>query len=116
MHWPLRMGHRERALARPEADHFHWEKYWSFTMRKILLGVSAAVVCLGLGLAIIGCTPTTTTGPDKMGGDKMGGDKMGGDKMSGDKMSGDKMSGGKMGGDKMSGDKMSGDKLSGDKK
>ena len=60
-----------------------------------------------VGLAIAGCTPSSTTADkDKMNtNDKMVGGK---DKMSGDKMGGgkDKMSGDKMGGSKMDGSKM----------
>jgi pentapeptide MXKDX repeat protein len=62
-------------------------------MRKLWLGVAGAIVCLGLGLAVVGCGSSSPDkgkmGTDKMGGDKMGGDKMGGDKMGGDKMGGD---------------------------
>jgi pentapeptide MXKDX repeat protein len=60
-------------------------------MRKVWLGILGAVVCLGLGLTVVGCDSSKGTGKDKMQGDKMQGDKMGGDKMGGDKMSGDKM-------------------------
>ena len=84
-------------------------------MRKIGLIIAGAVVCLGLGLAVVGCGAKTPTAKDKMGADKMEGDKMKGDKMEGDKMKGDKMEGDKMKGDKMEGDKMKGDKMKGDK-
>jgi pentapeptide MXKDX repeat protein len=61
---------------------------------------AVTTVVVGLGLAVAGCSNTSSS-PNS---DKMG-DKMGSDKMSGDKMGSDKMSGDKMGGDKM-GDKM----------
>ena len=51
-------------------------------MRKLWLAV--AVVGLGLGVALVGCS-SKDTGKEKKNGDKMG-DKMGGDKMGGDKM------------------------------
>ena len=62
-------------------------------MRKLWQFVVVAVVGLGVGLAIVGCSSSKDTGKDKMGGDKMEdkkGDKMGGDKK-GDRMGGDKM-------------------------
>jgi pentapeptide MXKDX repeat protein len=64
-------------------------------MRKVWLGIIAAVFCLGLGLVIAG-GDLSTASKDKMSGDKMAGDKMVGDKMGTDKMSGDR----KMEGDK----------------
>jgi hypothetical protein len=79
-------------------------------MQKILQVAIVAVVGLCLGLAVVGCGPSSPTGKDKMKGDKMN-DKMG-DKMGGDKMN-DKM-GENMKGDKMA-DKM-GDKMQGEKK
>ena len=72
-------------------------------MRKIWLGIVGAVVCLGLGLAVVGCDSSKGAGKAKMQGDTMA-DKMAGDNMASDKMSGDKMSGDKMAGDKMSGE------------
>jgi pentapeptide MXKDX repeat protein len=69
-------------------------------MRNIRQVIGVAVVALGLGVAVVGCSSSTTTGKDKMQGDKMGTDKMGGDKMGTDKMGTDKM-----GGDKMTDDK-----------
>ena len=80
-------------------------------MRNIRQVIGVVVVGVALGLAVVGCGSSTTTGKDKMQGDKMGTDKMGGDKMGGDKMHSDKM-----GGDKMQGDKMGSDKMQGDKK
>jgi pentapeptide MXKDX repeat protein len=62
-------------------------------MRKVWLGIVGAVVCLGLGLAVVGCDSSKGVGKDKMQGDKMGADKMAGDKMGGEKMGTDKMSG-----------------------
>jgi pentapeptide MXKDX repeat protein len=67
-------------------------------MNKICQVFAAAVVGLGLTVAIAGCGESTTASKDKMSGDKMSGDKMG--KMGGDKMS-DKMAGDKMKDDKM---------------
>jgi pentapeptide MXKDX repeat protein len=75
-------------------------------MRKIWLGIVGAVVCLGLGLAVVGCSSSTTPDNGMMGGDKMSGNKMAGDEKAGDKMAGDKVAGDKMAGDKMAGDKM----------
>jgi pentapeptide MXKDX repeat protein len=69
-------------------------------MRKVWLGIVGAVVCLGLVLAVVGCS-SSTANKDKMGGDRMQSDKMGADKMSDDKMAGGKMSDDKMAGDKM---------------
>jgi len=66
-------------------------------MRKIWLGIVGAVVCLSVGLAVVGCDSSAAS-KIKMSGDKMS-DKVG-DKMS-DRMGGDKMAGEKMGGDKM---------------
>jgi pentapeptide MXKDX repeat protein len=60
-------------------------------MRKVWLGIVGAVVCLGLGLTVVGCGSSPTPDNGNMSGDKMGGDKMSGDKMGGDKMGGDKM-------------------------
>ena len=60
-------------------------------MRKIWQVIAVAVVGLSLGLAVVGCGSSTTTGKDKMGGDKMSGDKMSGDKMGGDKMDKEKV-------------------------
>jgi hypothetical protein len=57
-------------------------------MRKLCQVFAVAVVCLGLGLAVVGCGSPTTSGKDKMGGGKMSDDKMGGSKMSDDKMMG----------------------------
>jgi pentapeptide MXKDX repeat protein len=73
-------------------------------MRKVWLGIVGAVVCLGLGLAIVGFGSST---PDK---DKMGADNMSGE-MGADNMSGDKMGADNMGADNISGDKMAGDKM-----
>jgi hypothetical protein len=84
-------------------------------MRKVWLGIVGAVVCLGLGLAVVGCDSSKGAGKDKMQGDKMATDKMGGDNMQGDKMSSDKMGAGKMGSDKMSGDKMGTEMMGGGK-
>jgi pentapeptide MXKDX repeat protein len=81
------------------------DKPRSFDMRKIGLVIAAAVVGLGLSLAIVGCTSSTTESKDKMGVEKMGGDKMKDDKMKDDTMKDDKM-----GGDKMKDDKMKDDK------
>ena len=64
-------------------------------MRKIGLIIAGALVCLGLGLAVVGCD-FSSAGKDKMAGDKMSGDQMQGGKMAGDKMQGDKMAGDKM--------------------
>jgi pentapeptide MXKDX repeat protein len=61
-------------------------------MRKVWLGIVGVVVCLSLGLAVVGCDSSSAI-KDKMGGDKMAVDKMQGDKMAVDKMGGDKMSG-----------------------
>jgi pentapeptide MXKDX repeat protein len=57
-------------------------------MRKVWLGIVGAVVCLGLGLAVVGYDALTAN-KDNMSGDKMQGDRMQGDKMQGDKMSGE---------------------------
>ena len=73
-------------------------------MRKVWLGIVGAVVCLGLGLAVVGCDSSKGAGKDKMQGDKMSSDKMGAGKMGSDKMSGDKMGTEMMGGGKMSGE------------
>jgi hypothetical protein len=50
-------------------------------MRKIWQVIAVTVVSLGLGLAVVGCNSSTTTGKDKMGTDKMSTEKMGGEKM-----------------------------------
>ena len=57
-------------------------------MRKVWQLLAVAIVSLGLGLTVAGCSSSTPTGKDKMGAekDKMGADKMGGDKMDKDKM------------------------------
>jgi pentapeptide MXKDX repeat protein len=55
-------------------------------MRKVWLGIVGTVVCLGLGLAVVGCGSSTTPEKGRMADDKMAGDKMAGDKMAGDKM------------------------------
>ncbi len=61
-------------------------------MGKIWQLMVAAVLGLGLSMAIVGCGSSTAPTKDKMGGDKMmSGDKMKDDKMGGDKMKGDKM-------------------------
>jgi pentapeptide MXKDX repeat protein len=60
-------------------------------MRNIRQVIGVVVVGVALGLAVVGCGSSTTTGKDKMQGDKMGTDKMQGDKMQSDKMGGDKM-------------------------
>jgi len=66
-------------------------------MGKLLSGIAAVVMGLGLSLAITGCTGSTPTpAKDKMAGEKMSTDKMGGDKMNTDKMGGDKMKDDKM--------------------
>jgi pentapeptide MXKDX repeat protein len=65
-------------------------------MGKLSKVIAAAVVALGLGVAVVGCGSSTAPTKDKMSGDKMGGDKMHGDKMGGDKMKDDKMGGDKM--------------------
>ena len=44
-------------------------------MRTIRLGIVAAVVGLGLGVAIVGCSAPAPAAKDKMGDNKMG-DKM----------------------------------------
>ena len=54
-------------------------------MRKVWLGIVGVVVCLGLGLAVVGCD-SSTANKDKISGDNMSGDKMGTDNMAGDKM------------------------------
>jgi pentapeptide MXKDX repeat protein len=69
-------------------------------MRKIWLGILGAVVCLGLGLAVVGFGLSTTAGKHNMSGDKTTAGK---DNMSGGNMSGGNMTAGK---DNMSGDKM----------
>ena len=77
-------------------------------MRKICLAVAGVVMCLGLGLAVVGCSQSPTKGKDKMEADKMG--TMEGDKMKAGKMDGE-MNGkmkGKMDGDN---DKMNKDKM-----
>jgi pentapeptide MXKDX repeat protein len=87
------------------------DKQRSLNMGKLLSGITAVVVGLGLSLAIVGCTGSTSTpAKDKMSSDKMGGDKMKDDKMKDDKMSGDKMKDDKMKDDKMKDDKMKDDK------
>jgi pentapeptide MXKDX repeat protein len=65
-------------------------------MRPVWQVLAVAVLSLGLGVAVTGCTSSTTPAKDKMGSDKMGGSKMTDDKMGGDKMDGDKMKGDKM--------------------
>ena len=59
-------------------------------MRKILLVFAGAVVCLGLGLAVVGCD-SATAGKNKMGSDKTNAGMMGGDKPDAGKMGGNKM-------------------------
>jgi hypothetical protein len=75
-----------------------WGQQRSSHMRKVLLGIAGVVVCLGLGLAVVGCGSSS---PDK---GKMGGDKMGTEKMGNEKMGTEKMGTEKMGGEKMSGE------------
>jgi hypothetical protein len=58
-------------------------------MRKFWNVIAVAVVCLGLGLAVVGCGSSTPAAKDKMGSEKMDGGKMG-DKMGGDKMNSEK--------------------------
>jgi pentapeptide MXKDX repeat protein len=65
-------------------------------MAKIWKMIVAAVLGLGLSLAVVGCGSSTAPTKDKMGGDKMKEDKMGHDKMGADKMKEDKMGGDKM--------------------
>jgi pentapeptide MXKDX repeat protein len=74
--------------------------HWSLNMRKVWLGILGAVVCLGLGLAVVGCDSATANK------DQMGGAKMGGDRMRGTELQRDKMGSGMMSDDKMAGDKM----------
>ena len=69
-------------------------------MRKVWLGIVGAVVCLGLGLAVVGCD-SATAGKNKMGSDKTDAGTMGGDKPDAGMMGGDKPDAGKMGGNKM---------------
>jgi hypothetical protein len=83
-------------------------------MRKIRQVIGVAVVSLGLGLAVVGCDSSTTSGKANMVGEKMG-DKMGGEKMDVEKMHNDKMGGDKMGAGKMGGDKMHVDKMQSDR-
>jgi hypothetical protein len=79
-------------------------------MRRIFEVIGVGIAGLALGVAVVGCSRTSTK--DKMSGGGMSGNmsgdkmpgKMEGDKM-GDKMS-DKMDGGKMKGGKMKSDKM----------
>jgi hypothetical protein len=71
-------------------------------MRKVWQLLVVAVVSLGLGLAIGGCTSSTK--------DEGGAGKMDGGKMDDNKMDGGKMDGGKMGDTKMDGGKMDGGK------
>jgi hypothetical protein len=71
-------------------------------MRKVWQLIAVAVVSLGLGLAIGGCTSSTK---DEGGAGKMDGGKMDGGKMDGGKMGESKMDGGKMGESKMDGGK-----------
>ena len=54
-------------------------------MRRVWLGIVGAVVCLSLGLAVVGCNTSTT--PDK----KMDDNKMTDNKMTDSKMTNDKM-------------------------
>ena len=75
-------------------------------MRKIGLAIAGVAVVLGLSMAVVGCSSSTTPDNGMMGGDKMSGNKMAGDEKAGDKMAGDKVAGDKMAGDKMAGDKM----------
>ena len=72
-------------------------------MRRIWLGILGAVVCLGLGLAVVGCD-SATAGKNKMGSDKTDAGTMGGDKPDAGMMGGDKPDAGKMGGNKMGGE------------
>jgi pentapeptide MXKDX repeat protein len=90
------------------------EKPRSRNMSKIWQAICVAVVGLGLGVAVVGCTKSPGT-EDKMKDGKTSTDKMKGDKMEADKMATDKMKGDKMAADKMAADKMKGDKMEADK-
>jgi pentapeptide MXKDX repeat protein len=80
---PSRSG-ASKTESRPSPSRQHW----SLNIRNVWLGIVGAVVCLGLGLAVVGCDSSTAS-KDKMGADRMGGDRMSGDKMNGDKMNGE---------------------------
>jgi pentapeptide MXKDX repeat protein len=75
-------------------------------MRKVWLGIAGAVICLGLGLAIVGYGSSTTPDKGNLAGDNMAGHKTAGDNMAGGNMSGGNMAGGNTSGGNMSGDKM----------
>jgi hypothetical protein len=49
-------------------------------MRKIGLLIAGVVVCLGFGVAVVGCGSSAPAGNDKTSNEKMAGDKMQGDK------------------------------------
>jgi pentapeptide MXKDX repeat protein len=77
-------------------------------MRKVWLSIAGAVVCLGLGLAVVGWGSWTGAGNHNMQGDNMQGGNMQGGNMQGDDMQGGNMQGGNMQADRMSGDNMGG--------
>jgi hypothetical protein len=58
-------------------------------MRRFVLGLSCAVVMIGVGIGVSGCSPSET-GSGKMESGKMSSDKMSSDKMGSDKMGSDK--------------------------